>query len=130
MRLSPCATAKLNSTRHTVGSSSDAFTLTSPKLSMISCARLFSSSTITCERIAARTCAVFLLRTKRARSDARSAGITSSTIRTVVSSRQVLSAAPPVVVRVVMPRTMLTSPLTHSSGVTPPVTRVSTCVSS
>ena len=55
MRLSPCATAKLNSTRHTVGSSSDAFTLTSPKLSMISCARLFSSSTITCERIAART---------------------------------------------------------------------------
>ena len=35
MRLSPCATAKLNSTRHTVGSSSDAFTLTSPKLSMI-----------------------------------------------------------------------------------------------
>lgn len=45
-------------------------------------------------------------------------------------SRQVLSAAPPVVVRVVMPRTMLTSPLTHSSGVTPPVTRVSTCVSS
>ena len=57
-------------------------------------------------------------------------GITSSTICTVVSSRQVLSAAPPVVVRVVMPRTMLTSPLTHSSGVTPPVTRVSTCVSS
>lgn len=41
MRLSPCATAKLNSTRHTVGSSSDAFTPTSPKLSMISCALVF-----------------------------------------------------------------------------------------
>ncbi len=40
----------------------------------------------------------------------------------VVSSRQVVSAAPPVVVRVVMPRTGEITPAVLSRGVTPPRT--------
>ena len=49
-------------------------------------------------------------------------GITSSTIKMVVSSRQVVSGDSPVVVRVVMPRTTETTPATLSRGVTPPRT--------
>ena len=56
-------------------------------------------------------------------------GITSSTMRMVVSSRQVASAASPVLVRVVTPRTTLTTPAACSTGVTPPRTRVSISVS-
>ena len=89
---------------------------------MISAASFFSSSTMTWERIAARFRALFLLREKRLRRAERTEGITSSTIKMVVSSRHVASAAPPVFVRVVMPRTGDTTPATHSRGVTPPRT--------
>ena len=54
-------------------------------------------------------------------------GITSSTIRMVVSSRQVASAAWPVLVRVVTPLTTEMTPPTSSTGVTPP--RMSTSIS-
>ena len=56
-------------------------------------------------------------------------GITSSTMRVVVSSRQVASWTPPVVVRVVMPRMGETAPATASRGVTPPWTSRSTSLS-
>ena len=61
--------------------------------------------------------AVFLVRANLLRSALRTAGMISSTIKMVVSSRQVVSAAPPVVVRVVMPLTGDTTPATLSSGV-------------
>ena len=96
---------------------------------MISALRLFSSSTITCERIALRVWVVFLARLNLRRSALRTCGITLSTIRIVLSSRQVLSAASAVVVRLVMPRTTLTIPALLSSGVTPPRTSRSICVS-
>lgn len=56
-------------------------------------------------------------------------GITSSTTRMVVSSRQVASAASPVLVRVVTPRITEHTPPTSSTGVTPPWRRVSTSLS-
>ncbi|MEI3362503.1 MAG: hypothetical protein V8R75_07995 [Oscillospiraceae bacterium] len=65
----------------------------------------------------------------RLRSAVRMEGMISSTIKMVVSSRQVLSAAPPVVVRVVIPRTGETTPPTLSRGVTPPRTRRSMSLS-
>ena len=55
--------------------------------------------------MAPRDCSVFFARVNRARRASRIPGMTSSTTRMVVSSRQVASAAPPVVVRVVTPRT-------------------------
>ena len=89
---------------------------------MISAATFFSSSTITWERMAPRLRTVFLVLENLLRRAARTAGMMSSTIRMVVSSRQVVSAAPPVVVRVVMPRTGEITPAWLSRGVTPPRT--------
>ena len=96
---------------------------------MISAATFFSSSTITWERMALRPRAVFLALENRLRSAVRMEGMISSTIKMVVSSRQVLSAAPPVVVRVVIPRTGEITPPTLSRGVTPPRTRRSMSLS-
>ena len=120
---------KAKSTRHTVGFSVSAVTVTFSYPVMISRASLFSSSTTTWERMAPRLCSVFLARRNRALRALRTVGITSSTMRMVVSSRQVASAASPVLVRVVTPRTTLTTPATLSTGVTPPRTRVSISVS-
>ena len=87
---------------------------------MISRASLFSSSSTTWARMAPRLCSVFLARRNLDRRAERRLGITSSTTRMVDRSRQVASAVPPVVVRVVTPRTTLTCPPTLSTGVTPP----------
>ena len=80
---------------------------------------------MTWERIAPRFRAVFLLRRNFARRLSRRPGITSSTMRMVLSSRQVASETSPVFVRVVMPRTGERMPPRLSSGVTPPRTRLS-----
>ena len=87
---------------------------------MISRAFLFSSSSTTWARIAPRLWAVFLARWNFVRRARRRVGITSSTMRMVVRSRQVASAASPVVVRVVTPRTTPMVPAKLSTGVTPP----------
>ena len=89
---------------------------------MISAATFFSSSTMTWDRMAPRFRTVFLVLANLLRRAARTAGMMSSTIRMVLSSRQVVSAAPPVVVRVVMPRTGEITPAWLSRGVTPPRT--------
>ncbi len=96
---------KANSTTHTAGSLSSADTLTPSYPSMISRLTRFSSSITTSERMAPRVWALFLARLNLARRALRMPGITSSTTRMVLSSRQVASAAPPVLVRVVTPRT-------------------------
>ena len=56
-------------------------------------------------------------------------GMTSSTTKIVVSSRHVLSETPPVVVRVVTPRTTEHTPPASSTGVTPPWSSVSSSLS-
>ena len=89
---------------------------------MISAAAFFSSSTITWERMAPRFRTVFLALENLLRRALRIVGITSSAIKMVVSSRQVASAAPPVVVLVVIPRTGVTVPARLSRGSTPPRT--------
>ena len=97
---------------------------------MISRATRLSSSTMTCERMALRVSALFFARAKRARSAVRMAGMTSSMMSIVESSRYVPSETPPVFVRVVTPRTTLVWPETVSQTVTPPRMRPSIAASS
>ena len=112
-----------------MGASSSGWTVTSPYPVMISEASFRSSSKITWERTAPRVWAVFLARGNLARRAFLTPGMTSSTTKIVVSSRHVLSETPPVVVRVVTPRTTEHTPPASSTGVTPPWSSVSSSLS-
>ena len=87
---------------------------------MISWSRFRSRAMTTWLRMAPRVCSVFLARRNLTFSSLRMEGITSSTIRTVVSSLHVLSGVWPTLVLVVTARTTVTMPPSSSRGVTPP----------
>ena len=97
---------------------------------MTSAASFRSSTSTTRDCTAPLVWAVFFALGNLARSASRTPGITSSTTRMVVRSRQVWSLACPVFVRVVTPRITQQLPPTRSTGVTPPRISASTSLSS